>query len=344
VGLRDEIAEQPAVIRRLLGEGRSQVEAVADRIRAADVEHVVIAARGTSDHAAIYAQYVFGIRHRLPVALAAPSITTLFGVEPAFRRSVVIGISQSGASPDIVAVVEAARRQGVPTIAITNTAGSPLASAAGDAIDLLAEAETAVAATKTYTAELTAIAMLSAALARDAAAFDALEAIPTAIEAALASENEVVAVAGAHATLDRCVVLGRGFEYATAREVALKLKELAHVVADPYSSADFQHGPVALVEPGFTVLAFAPSGLAGDGLVELVARLRSEHRADVVVVSDRPGLAGAGSTIPLPGGVPEWLMPIASVVPGQLLAFHLARARGLDPDAPRNLRKVTLTR
>jgi glucosamine--fructose-6-phosphate aminotransferase (isomerizing) len=344
VGLRDEIAEQPAVIRRLLGEGRSQVEAVADRIRAADVEHVVIAARGTSDHAAIYAQYVFGIRHRLPVALAAPSITTLFGVEPAFRRSVVIGISQSGASPDIVAVVEAARRQGVPTIAITNTPGSPLASAAGDAIDLLAEAETAVAATKTYTAELTAIAMLSAALARDAAAFDALEAIPTAIEAALASENEVVAVAGAHATLDRCVVLGRGFEYATAREVALKLKELAHVVADPYSSADFQHGPVALVEPGFTVLAFAPSGLAGDGLVELVARLRSEHRADVVVVSDRPGLAGAGSTIPLPGGVPEWLMPIASVVPGQLLAFHLARARGLDPDAPRNLRKVTLTR
>jgi glucosamine--fructose-6-phosphate aminotransferase (isomerizing) len=344
VGLRDEIAEQPAVIRRLLGEGRSQVEAVADRIRAADVEHVVIAARGTSDHAAIYAQYVFGIRHRLPVALAAPSITTLFGVEPAFPRSVVIGISQSGASPDIVAVVEAARRQGVPTIAITNTPGSPLASAAGDAIDLLAEAETAVAATKTYTAELTAIAMLSAALARDAAAFDALEAIPTAIEAALASENEVVAVAGAHATLDRCVVLGRGFEYATAREVALKLKELAHVVADPYSSADFQHGPVALVEPGFTVLAFAPSGLAGDGLVELVARLRSEHRADVVVVSDRPGLAGAGSTIPLPGGVPEWLMPIASVVPGQLLAFHLARARGLDPDAPRNLRKVTLTR
>ncbi|HEY7589774.1 MAG TPA: SIS domain-containing protein [Candidatus Limnocylindrales bacterium] len=344
MGLRDEIAEQPAVIRRLLGEGRSQVEAVADRIRAADVEHVVIAARGTSDHAAIYAQYVFGIRHRLPVALAAPSITTLFGVEPAFRRSVVIGISQSGASPDIVAVVEAARRQGVPTIAITNTPGSPLASAAGDAIDLLAEAETAVAATKTYTAELTAIAMLSAALARDAAAFDALEAIPTAIEAALASENEVVAVAGAHATLDRCVVLGRGFEYATAREVALKLKELAHVVADPYSSADFQHGPVALVEPGFTVLAFAPSGLAGDGLVELVARLRSEHRADVVVVSDRPGLAGAGSTIPLPGGVPEWLMPIASVVPGQLLAFHLARARGLDPDAPRNLRKVTLTR
>jgi glutamine---fructose-6-phosphate transaminase (isomerizing) len=345
MGLRDEILEQPAVVRRLLVDGRLQIESIAASLRTHPIEHVVIAARGTSDHAAIYAQYVFGARHRLPVALAAPSLISLYGVEPRFGRSLVIGISQSGESPDVVGVIAAARGQGVSTVAITNTSGSPLATAADHSIDLLAGREQAIAATKTYTAELTAVAMLSAALAEDAGAFAALDAVPASVEAALDAEGDAVRVAGARAAMAGCVVLGRGFEYATARELALKLKELARVIADPYSSADFLHGPLALVEPGFPVLAVAPSGAAAPGLLELLGTLRTAHGADLIVISDRAdALAQGAAGLALPAGLPDWLMPIASIVPGQLLAFHLARAKGLDPDSPRSIRKVTLTR
>jgi glutamine---fructose-6-phosphate transaminase (isomerizing) len=345
MGLRDEILEQPAVVRRLLAEGRGQIESIAASLRNHPIEHVVIAARGTSDHAAIYAQYVFGARQRLPVALAAPSLISLYGVEPQFSRSLVIGISQSGESPDVVGVIAAARGQGVPTIAITNTPGSPLATAADHAIDLLAGREQAIAATKTYTAELTAVAMLSAALAQDAEAFAALDAVPAAVEAALETEGDAARAAGSRSAMAGCVVLGRGFEYATARELALKLKELARIIADPYSSADFQHGPLALVEPGFPVLAVAPSGAAAPGLLELLGTLRTAHGADLIVISDRADALAAGAAgLALPAGLPDWLMPIASIVPGQLLAFHLARAKGLDPDSPRHIRKVTLTR
>ena len=351
MSLRDEIGEQPAALRRLLTDGREQIAAAAAVLRQPSVESLLIAARGTSDHAAIYAEYVFGARHRMPVALATPSLITLYAVEPRFGHAAVIGISQSGASPDIVAVVDAARRQGVPTIAITNTPGSPLAAAADHTIELHAGPEDAVAATKTYTTELAAIALLSAELAGDEAAIADLERLPLAIEAALELETEIVAVATDRAQMRACVVLGRGFEYATAREWALKVKELAHTIADPYSAADFQHGPLALLEPGFPVLAVAPSGDAQAGMADLLGRLKSEFGVDLVVLSDREDVVGPGSDergpsvgLRLPSGVPEWLRPIVSIVPGQLFAYHLARARGLDPDSPRHIRKVTLTR
>lgn len=344
MGLHDEIRQQPMVARRLLDEGRPAIERIADAIRGR-FETVVIAARGTSDHAALYAQYVFGARQRVPVALATPSLLSLYGVEPDFRRTLVIGISQSGASPDVVGVVAAARRQGAPTIAITNTRGSPLARAAEHAVDLAVGPEEAVAATKTYTAELLALAMLSAALDRDAAAFGALDAVPDAMAAALETEPAVEAATRARPAMTVCVVLGRGYEYATAREWGLKLKELARVIADPYSAADFQHGPLALVEPGFPVLAVAPSGPPAAGVLELLATLRDDHGADLVVISDRAdALELADSGLPLPTGVADWLMPMVSIVPGQLFALHLARARGLDPELPRHIRKVTLTR
>jgi glucosamine--fructose-6-phosphate aminotransferase (isomerizing) len=308
------------------------------------MDTIVVAARGTSDHAAVYAQYVLGVRHQALVALAAPSIISLYGSEPRFGRSVVVGISQSGASPDIVGVVAAARRQGVPTIAITNTPRSPLARAAQYTIDLLAGPERAIAATKTYTAELTAVAMLSAALAERDDDLVALDGIPGALESALETEGEAEQLARGRAGTSGCVVLGRGYEYATAREWALKLKELAHVLADPYSSADFQHGPLALLEPGFPVLAVVPSGPPAADLTDLLRRIRDEHGVDLLVISDRDEARALGGGLALPSGVPDWLMPIVSIVPAQLFAYHLARARGLDPDAPRNIRKVTLTR
>jgi glucosamine--fructose-6-phosphate aminotransferase (isomerizing) len=357
VSLASEIAEQPEVAARLLGPGRAAIEAIAERVgpllRDRDVDHVVIAARGSSDHAAIYAQYLIGARLRLPVALATPSLISIYGVEPRLDRSLVVGISQSGRSPDIVGVVVAARRQGAPTIALTNDPGSDLAMAADDAIDLATGPEVAVAATKTYTAELLAIALLAVALERhlplDGPAPDPepdLATLPAALGAALATEPQAEAVArhlwAGHR--DRLIVVGRGYEYATARELALKLKELARVAADPYSAADFLHGPLALAEPGHPILVLAPSGAAAsdvDGLLDRLGQLGVER----IVVSDRAGALALGTVgIRLPDGVAEWLMPIVSIVPGQLLARHLAIARGLDPEAPRWIGKVTLTR
>ena len=351
MGLRAEILEQPEVAGRLLRDGAAEIRAIADLVaaRLADrnIDHVVIAARGSSDHAAIYAQYLFGAHLRLPVALATPSLISLYGVEPRFDRSLVIGISQSGQSPDIVGVITAARRQGAPTITLTNDAGSVLATAAEHHIDLRAGPELAVAATKTYTAELLAVAMLVTAfesrLTPTRGRAEALADVPEALAAALASEGEAAAIARHLADRDRLIVVGRGFNYATAREVALKLKELARLAADPYSAADFLHGPLALVEPGYPVIAIAPSGPTATDMDTLIERL-GELGVECIVVSDRPAaLAASSQVIRLPGGLPDWLMPIAAIVPGQLLALHLALARGIDPEAPRWIRKVTLT-
>lgn len=348
--LLDEIREQPAAAARFLDRQLPVVREVAAVIRRHDAAFVLIAARGTSDHAAIYAQYAFGLRNRLPVALAAPSMFLLYGAPPRLERSVVIAISQSGASPDIVEVVTAARVAGVPSVAITNDPLSPLATAAEHVITLEAGPETAVAATKTYTTQLLAIAALSAALAghgeRGAIPVDDesdLHAVPAALETALASHDLAAAVASREAGMNRAVVLGRGYEYATAREWALKLQELAQVLAHPWSSADFEHGPLALLEPGLPVLAIVPDDVAGDGLLDLLRRLRVERRADVITVSGR---TDARDLDPIDPGstLPAWLAPIASIVPGQLFAAHLAIAKGLDPERPRALTKVTRTR
>jgi len=345
MSLRSEILEQPAALRRQLEAGVGELTPLVEAIRGRDVDAIVIAARGSSDHAAIYGQYVFGVRNRIPVALAAPSITSLYGAVPRFERALVVGISQSGASPDIVGVVAAARAAGAPTVAITNDPRSPLGQAAEHLIELRSGPELAIAATKTYTTSLLAIARLSAAIAGDAAALAEIEAVPDAIERALGAEPDVAEIAAPMAPTERCVVLGRGFEYATAREWALKLKELAQVFADPYSAADFEHGPVALVEPGVPILAVVSDGPAAPGLVELLDRLRRDQDAELVVLSDSVAARAIGSrSIAIPAGVPEWLRPIISIVPAQLFAYHLTRAKGLDPEAPRNLRKVTRTR
>lgn len=341
MSLRDEIFEQPEAARRQLQSSMPAIDALVARLQATPVSSVFIAARGTSDHAAIYAQYVLGVRNGLSAGLATPSVVSLYAAEPDVRGALVIGISQSGASPDIVSVLELARRQGAPTLAITNAPDSPLGRTADHVIDLAAGPELAVAATKTYTTSLLAIARLSAALAGDSTA--ELDTVPDAIAATLEIEPRVEAVANELAPRDRCIVVGRGFEYATAREWALKLKELAQVFADPYSAADFLHGPIALVQPGIPVLVLAPAGVAMTGQVQLLRDLGARGIA-TLVVSDVVETRALGRwPIAIPASVPEWLRPIVSIVPAQLLAYHLTRARGLDPEAPRNLSKVTRT-
>lgn len=349
--LHDEIAEQPERAADLLARSTGTVAGIAAALAGRQVDLVLIAARGSSDHAAIYAQYLFGALHRIPVALAAPALTSVYGVEPRLEHALVIGISQSGRSPDVVGVLESARRQGAPTVAITNDPGSALATAAEHVIDIGAGAERATAATKTYSLSLLAVAMLVAALDGGtgfggdvAKRTAALRALPEAMGRALEVESAAEAVAGQRAELERCIVLGRGFEYATAREWALKLKELAQVAADPYSAADFQHGPLALIEPGYPILAVAPSGATLPGMRELLARLRDQHGVDLLVISDDAETCALGAAaLRTPAAPAEWLSPLVSVIPAQLFAYHITRARGLDTEQPRWINKVTLT-
>ncbi len=340
--MRSELGEAPEVARTLIEKQRAVIDAVAEAVHSRPVEMVLIAARGTSDHAAIYAQYVFGVHNRLPVALAAPSIQSLYGVVPRLHNALVIGVSQSGQSPDVVGVIEEARRQGAPTIAVTNDPGSPLSHAAEFHIDIHAGPERAVAATKTYVAELTALAMLSTALNDDALARRELAAVPDAIAAALGLEEAVESAAREQAGMQRAVVLGRGFNYSTALEWSLKLKEMTYVLADAYSTADFEHGPIAMIDPGFVVHAIAAEGPTLPEIEAVLERLR-EAGARLVVASNAPdALAYADIPLRLPES-PEWLSPLAAIIPGQLFAYHLALAKHLDTNHPRHIQKVTRT-
>jgi glucosamine--fructose-6-phosphate aminotransferase (isomerizing) len=344
MALIDEIREQPEVAARLLSEAGPEIEALCETIKAADPSHVVIAARGTSDHAAIYAQYAMGILAGINVGLATPSVHSLYGASPNYGGALVVGISQSGASPDVVGVILAARSQGALTLAITNTPGSDMAEAAEHHIALRAGPERAVAATKTYTSTLLVLAMLSAGLGDTPAAADDLAKLPEALASVLELEDEAKRIAADMSQLDRCVILGRGYHYATAREWALKLKELSYTLADPYSSADFIHGPVALIEAGFPTFAVAVRGHAMADMEAVIDRLRGELEARLLIASDDEALRAKGTwSLALPTNLPEWLMPIVSIVPGQLHALHVTIAKGGDPEQPRSIRKVTLT-
>jgi glucosamine--fructose-6-phosphate aminotransferase (isomerizing) len=342
--LRSEIAEQPEVLERLLREGAGEVAAIAASLAGRNVRHVVMAARGSSDNAARYAQYLFGSHNRLSVTLATPSLFTRYMTPPNLDGALVVGISQSGQSPDLVAVVEEGRKQGCPTLAITNVVGSPLSATSDHTIFLRAGQEHSIAATKTYTAQLMALAMLSSAMASDRAWQRDLDRVPGFVAEALRGADAAVdTAAAALQSAGHGVVIGRGFNFATAFEVALKAKELAYVAVEPYSSADFQHGPIALVETGFAAIVVNVIG-AVSGEVEDLLRTMCDRGAKPVVISNVPSsLALAAAPIRLPAGMPEWLSPMAAIAPAQLLAYSLSRARGFDPDRPRGLQKVTKT-
>jgi len=342
--LYSEIAEQAEVLARLLTEERITVETIARAIRERNPRYVVLAARGTSDNAARYSQYLFGTLNALPAALATPSVFTLYQQPPRLNDALVVAISQSGQSPDIVTVIEEGRRQGALTIALTNALESPLAQAAEHTIYLHAGAEKAVAATKTYTTSLMALAMLASALAGDETRFEALAQVPRWIETILLNSDSTLRAAERYCYIDYCVTASRGYNYATAYEVALKLKELTYIVAEPYSSADFQHGPLALVEHGFPVLAIVPEGVIAGELTRFFRQL-SERGADLITISAQPeALALAQTALPIPSGIPEWVSPLVTVVQGQLFALGLTLAKRFDPDQPRGIRKITLTR
>ncbi|HVH24517.1 MAG TPA: SIS domain-containing protein [Pseudonocardia sp.] len=335
-----EVAEQPAVWQRLLDDGRAQFAAAASRIRDYDPRFVLFVARGTSDHAALYAKYLTEIVHGRPAGLVSPSTMTAYGVRPDLRDTLMVGVSQSGGSPDLVQSLQVAREQGALTIAVTNQAGSPLAEAAELHLDVLAGPERAVAATKSYTAQLLAMYLLCDHVVGGAGT--AAQVLPELGRQVLEQDSAVAELAQRYRFASRLVSTARGYSYPTAREAALKLMETSYLSAQAFSGADLLHGPLAMIDPQVPVLTVVGDGVGGRAMQQVLPRL-ADQGADVFCVGTPEAVRAASVGVELPTGVDEALSPILEILPFQQLARHLALARGGNPDAPRGLRKVTET-
>jgi glucosamine--fructose-6-phosphate aminotransferase (isomerizing) len=338
--LEQEIYAQPDVIEELLTKEEKNSPQIAQAIREFDPAFVMIAARGTSDNAARYAQYVLGIQLGLPVALATPSVHTLYGTKPNLKPALVIGISQSGQSQDIRQVVANAKSQGALTLSITNDPASPLSELAQHNIDLHAGEELSVAATKTYTAQLTAIALLAHTLAPQSD----LHQLPAYGQNTLEQSASIVDWVSRYRYADHIAVIGRGYNYCTAFEISLKIKELCYITGEEYSEADFRHGPIAVIREGFPVIVIAPQGKPLPLLLDLLDKLHDKKAECLVVSNHAVVLNKAHYSMPIATNVPEWLSPICTVMPGQLFALHLAQNKGHSIDNPVGLTKVTDTR
>ena len=335
-----EIAEQPDTLARLLDLGMPAIHQVADAVRRHDPRFVLLAARGTSDHAALYAKYLIENRFGLPAGLVSPSTLTVYDSRPAYDGVLWIAVSQSGGSPDLIESTQRAGAGGALTVAVTNAPGSPLAEAAQLHVDVMAGPERAVAATKSYTSELLALWLLVDAWAGGNG--DGARVIPRRARAVV-DRGEGIAVAPRYRFVERLVTTGRGYSYPTAREAALKLMETSYLAAHAFSSADLMHGPLAMIDEDRPVIAVVPFGAGGAAMQPVLDRL-AERGADVLVEGDISRAPGAAASIWLPDDVPEDLAPILQIIPLQQLAYAMAIARGYDPDAPRGLRKVTETR
>ena len=341
-----EIAEVPAVVQRVL-DGRGQLTSAAAAIARADPRWIMIAGRGTSDHAAVYAQYLFETHLRLPTGLVKPSVTTVYGTSLDWRGGLVLAISQSGQSPDVVAVVEAARISGALTMAITNESASPLAEAAEVTLQIHAGQELAVPATKTYVAELAVVAAVANAVRPTSELDDSLAALPEALHDTIERARNWLSGPGtpavdAFVAADRALLVSRGFNLATALELALKLKETCGLFAEAYSTADFMHGPLVLARADVPTLAIRPDGPMGADVDATLAAVAA--RGGRTTVFGGPEIAGGPEVLCLAHSLPEAVTPLLFVVPGQLLVEAVAAGRGVNPDSPDGLGKVTLTR
>jgi glutamine---fructose-6-phosphate transaminase (isomerizing) len=340
----EEIRQQPEALAKTLQGGLRQAEEFKRMFAARPPRLVVLVARGTSDNAALFGRYLLEITTGRPVSLAAPSVATLYRAKMDYRETLVVAISQSGESTDTNQVLERARALGATTLGITNERASTLAKLAEHVFLVRAGREKSVAATKTYTGQMMLLYLLAYALGARLRLAD-LERLPELAEGALRLEDRIRELSGRYRFMDHAVVVGRGLNYANAFELSLKLMETCYVVAERFSSADFLHGPIALVGPDFPVFAFAPPGVTWDSIGQTMDKL-CRLRAEILAITDpgnREVEARATKVIRLPRRIPEVLTPIPYIVPAQLFAGCLAAQKGLDPDRPRTLNKITLT-
>ena len=335
-----EIEEQPEVLERTIAAEREKITRIGDFLRQKDIDLIILVARGSSDNAALFGRYLLEVTTGIPVSLSAPSVFTLYNAKLRLNRALVIGVSQSGEGADINRVLEDARRFGAFTVAITNEASSSMARIADETLLIHAGREKSVAATKTYTGQMLHFYMLASAVGDRRLDFHK---IPEYTREALKLESEVKELVQRYAFMENCVVVGRGMNYGNSYELALKLMETCYVVAERFSSADFFHGPLAIVERRFPVILFAPKGVTQQSSIELLNRLQ-ELKADCLSITNDPEAARLSSrTLLLPGEIDEFLTPIPFIIPAQLFAAYLSEAKGLDADAPRSLSKVTKT-
>lgn len=334
--MSQEMAEQPARLRELIGRSDEVAARVSEAVPA-DLHGVSIIARGSSDHASVYGRYLLELASGKPVSLAAPSLHTLYGARVDYTGQLVVAVSQSGQTPEIVATFSALTSAGGCGLAITNDGGSDLASAARVVLDLAVGEEQAVPATKTVTAEFVAFALLALSLGEVPFTQADLERVPEWVQAVLDEPDSASAAAATMAGASNLMVVARGFMYGAALETALKLKETCSILADGYSAADLRHGPIAAVTRGFPVVALNVPGPGFEDMAELVGELRYRGAHVLTVASED------WADVPLPRGMPEALAPIVAVVRGQQLAFALATRLGVDVDQPGGLSKVTAT-
>lgn len=335
-----EIAEQPAVLERTIAAEREKLGKLGTFLRGKDIDLIVLVARGSSDNASLFGRYLLEVTTGIPVSLSAPSVFTLYNAKLKLGRALVIGVSQSGEGEDINFVLTQAKAAGAHTLGITNEPDSSMAKIADETLLIHAGREKSVAATKTYTGQMLHFYMLASELSDTKLGLDR---IPEHAAEALKLEPAVREMVQRYVFMENCVVVGRGMNYGNSYELALKLMETCYVVAERFSSADFFHGPLAIVERRFPVILFAPKGITQKGSLDLLARLHELH-ADCLSITNDPEIASRSSRhLSMPDNIDELLSPIPFIVPAQLFAAHLSAAKGLDPDAPRSLSKVTKT-
>jgi glutamine---fructose-6-phosphate transaminase (isomerizing) len=335
-----EIAEQPEVLERTIAAEREKVTRLGDFLRQKDIDVIILVARGSSDNAALFGRYLLETTTGIPVSLSAPSVFTLYDAKMRLKRSLVIGVSQSGEGVDINYVLERAKEFGAYTIGITNEAESSMAKIADETLLIHAGREKSVAATKTYTGQMLHFYLLASAIGDRRLDYHK---IPDLAAEALKLEPAVKTEVQRYVFMENCVVVGRGMNYGNSYELALKLMETCYVVAERFSSADFLHGPLAIVERRFPVILFAAAGPTKKGSIDLLKDLNDLHADCLSITNDNEVAAMSPKSLFLPAEMDEFLTPIPFIIPAQLFAAHLSEAKGLDPDAPRSLSKVTKT-
>ncbi len=335
-----EIAEQPLVLERTITGERAKIDRLGTFLKGRDIDLIVLVARGSSDNASLFGRYLLEVTTGIPVSLSAPSVFTLYGAKLDLSRALVIGVSQSGEGSDINLVLESAKTSGAFTLGITNEADSTMAKIADETLLIHAGRERSVAATKTYTGQMLHFYLLASILGDRKLDY---ERIPAFTESALSLKDRVETLVERYVFMENCVVVGRGMNYGNSYELALKLMETCYVVAERFSSADFFHGPLAIVERRFPVIMFAPNGVTKKSNLDLLDNLRELH-ADCLAITNDPEIAAMSpKSLQLSPEIDEFLTPIPFIVPAQLFAAYLSTAKGLDPDAPRSLKKVTKT-
>lgn len=336
----EEISEQPLVLEKTINAEREKTEKLGKFLREREIDLIVLVARGSSDNAALFGRYLLEVTTGIPVSLSAPSVFTLYNAKLKLNRAIVIGVSQSGEGADINRVLKSAKESGAITVGITNEANSSMAEIADETLLIHAGCEKSVAATKTYTGQMLHFYMLAAALSDEKIHF---EKIPQFTAQALELRSKVENLVERYAFMENCVIVGRGMNYGNSYELALKLMETCYVVAERFSTADFFHGPLAIVERRFPVILFAPQGVTQQSSFDLLKRLK-ELKADSLAITNSSKVVSQSSrSLLLPAEIDEFLSPIPFVIPAQLFAAKLAEAKGLNPDAPRSLTKVTTT-